>query len=419
MIMAADDMALQKALVAGSTPFLSRHRQLNFSPINAANRLSIIKKARKARNEMRNYFDPGIVNPKIGKGREHIVQPIDKTQRLGGRYQIIGEMKSGSSSIVYKAWDYSDKRLKAIKVLSPQVHSEVQVRRFVREAVALASLDHRNIINVEDVSWNNGNPYLVLEHIENARTFNELVDEFHSDGVNAGSLNLMLHYFADLCDALEYLHERPEPIIHRDLKPKNVLVSSGKITDRSRDRNIIKLADFGLSSVSGGTLTTLTKLNDPVIGTPHYAAIPDIVQEGHFIDNRADLYSLGVMLYEAIVGHIPFSGVAATSKTMQETTHNRAAVTPHVSLNKPDPMASTIDRRSDSNSNIILLIDQHKTEKPDFSYVLEGIPKDMINLTAKLLEKDPNDRIQTAGEVADRLRAIASSLSIQASIFLS
>lgn len=400
MIM-ADSIPLKKASILTTSSFLRRLQGCLGLDQTDNLRLAIVQKARCMRKEMRNHFDPGIVSP-TAKRRLHEIAPIDKTQRVSGRYEIVDEIDSGSNSIIYKVWDLSDKKIKALKVLSPRIHKEADIRRFVREAIALAPLNHPHIINVEDVSWNNGNPYLVMGYVEHAKTFNELVDQFHKSKITSGSLNLILHYFADLCDALEYLHERPNPIVHRDLKPQNVLVSSDRVTNTGPPRNVIKLTDFGISRISSNTMTTLTQLGT-IMGTPKYAPIPDMARENHEIDGRADLYSLGIMLYEAITGDVPFKGLTG-NVLMKETPHDSKTIL------QQEP-------KSSSNSSLVLLLKQHETDQPDFSNVFPGIPKEVINLTAALLEKDPNDRPQTAKEVEEKLRAIAASLLIYPSAF--
>ncbi len=291
----------------------------------------------------------------------------------------------------------------AMKSLLGTVHKEEVVRRHLREAAALATLDHPNIVMLHDLGWDKKRFYLVLENLSDKsgsspNNFSALLNQFHKQKID---MNTMLHYFKDICNGLDYLHTRPVPIIHRDLKPANILVSQEEIFDKGSKRQLIKLADFGLAKITSGSFTTLTDFGQ-FMGTPEYAPIPDLLSENHIINEKSDLYSVGIMLYSLLTGGLPFSGKSSSG-----------AETPNNVLDTPD-MKNTPDATSDEVNRFSLLIERYTNkEEPELSpeilkpYIPEQMRKPLISLTKKLLATDQSLRPSSAGAVSKILENIA------------
>lgn len=384
-------------------------------------RQALIERARIMRIEMRKALDlQRKYSVDDGDSRLIDIKDISRAELVLNRYKVEGMLGSGAIANVYKVWDSKDQKLKAMKTLIPKLHKEGVVRRFVREAGVLAALDHSNIITAQDLSWNSGRPIIVLEHIEGAKDFDSIIKEFNSNSDNQKQMYKMLYYLIDICEALKYLHGRSSPIIHRDLKPANILVSQDEVKDNGPARSLIKISDFGLSKIpeypGGDTITILTHM-EGIIGTPLYAAIPDMLR-GSPIDERSDLYSLGIILYKVITGKLPFVGISTTpvgetkrnhlGKTHYEKNHLGSTedyIPLHEGGIKLDECSPSI---SNSNSNLSVIF-QHRDEAPDFSCILPGIPTGLVALTKSLLEKDPNRRPQSADEVKEELTRIAQN----------
>ncbi|MGQ9532416.1 MAG: protein kinase domain-containing protein [Desulfotomaculales bacterium] len=226
---------------------------------------------------------------------------------LGNRYEIIEQLGGGGMAVVYKARDRFLGRLVTVKVLRPEYTSDPDfVRRFRREAQAVASLSHPNIVSIYDVGQEDGIHYLVMEYV-GGESLKDLIQR-------CGPLEP--EYAADIarqvCRALEHAHARQ--IVHRDVKPHNIL-----LTPEGR----AKLTDFGIArELHTGTITYA----DGIIGTAHY--LPPEQVSGGPVGPQGDLYSLGVVLYEMLTGQVPFAGdtpVAVALKHVREEIPSLAA----------------------------------------------------------------------------------------------
>ena len=201
-----------------------------------------------------------------------------------GRYQIVGELGRGGMGIVYKAKDTSLDRLVAYKVLPDSLQEDPQaLKNFLREAKAAAKLNHPNIVTVYDMGAQGGRYYIAMEYVEGT-TLKEILRRRGSIAA-AGVLQVLVH----LCEALAYAHDRR--VVHRDVKTANVMWT--------RDKHA-KLMDFGLAKVIEGVRNRTTVVS----GTPYYMSPEQTL--GKDIDQRTDLYSLGVTLFELAVGTVPF-----------------------------------------------------------------------------------------------------------------
>lgn len=225
-----------------------------------------------------------------------VASPVNPSL-VGGRYRIDGSIASGGMAEVWRATDMHLKRQVAVKMLKPKVaDDEVTAERFRREARALAKLSHPNIVPVYDCVEDGKQVALVMELIE-GKSLRELLDDAAQDGQRAGTLSVHLTVRIGVAIALALAKSHETNIIHRDIKPGNILITS--------DGRVL-LADFGIAKplkASDDDPTDLTKA-DIMMGTAKYLS-PEQVQ-GRPMDGRADIYSLGLVLYECLAGDAPF-----------------------------------------------------------------------------------------------------------------
>lgn len=214
--------------------------------------------------------------------------------------QIVDRIGYGGMGVVYRAEQIPLGRTVALKILRPDLSQDPSfAERFQREAQLLGRLQHPNIVNIFDFGQNQDLFYLIMEYVEGAN----LRQLQHAGQLGPTSA---LSLVPQICGALEYAHSNG--VVHRDIKPENILVnSSGQV----------KIADFGLAKMGGmADESALTRMGQ-VMGTPHYMA-PEQVEHPQEVDHRADIYSLGVVIYEMLTGELPLGRFAAPS--------NRAAV---------------------------------------------------------------------------------------------
>ena len=204
-----------------------------------------------------------------------------------GRYIVEREILRGGMAVVYLARDPLVKRRVAIKVLSPKLAvDDDYLARFQREAEMIASLEHANIAPVYDFGEHEGQPYIVMRYM----TGGSLKERFATGPMKLTELAPIIKRVAD---ALQAAHSRN--IIHRDLKPGNILFDA---------KGDAFLADFGIAKMVGSA-TNEDLTGDSILGTPKYLS-PEQVR-GKSIDGRADIYSLGVVAFQALTGRVPFS----------------------------------------------------------------------------------------------------------------
>ncbi len=214
-----------------------------------------------------------------------------------GPYRILSVLGRGGMGVVYAAQQIALQRKVALKVLPKNLARDIEfTERFQREAKAMASLSHRHLVSVYDFGCLDGRFYYAMEHVEGT-SLRELLHEQKLTTEHA------LRMIPQICDALHFAHQRG--IVHRDIKPENILVD--------REGNA-KIADFGLAKIidPGRKTMSLTGTME-VLGTLSYAA-PEQLQNARGVDHRADLYSLGVMMYEMLTGDLPVEGCKPPSK---------------------------------------------------------------------------------------------------------
>jgi len=204
-----------------------------------------------------------------------------------GPYRIIEQLGQGGMATVYKAFHPALDRYVAIKALHPAFMEDPDfLKRFDREAKAVAKLEHPNIVPIYDYADHDGRPYLVIKFVEGETLKARLVRE-------SLSKDEALEIIDAVGEALSYAHSKG--FLHRDIKPSNILLGS----DGS-----IYLADFGLAKIASTGASTLS--GDMLMGTPHYIS-PEQARGMKNLDEGTDIYSFGVILYELIVGRVPFT----------------------------------------------------------------------------------------------------------------
>jgi len=204
-----------------------------------------------------------------------------------GKFQVTEQLGKGGMATVYKAYQPNLQRYVAIKVLSPALAEDMDlVKRFLREAMSAAALNHSHIIVIHDVGSQGNTHYMVAEYLEGMTLAELLAKE------GALPCERVLHIVRQVANALDYAHSRG--FIHRDIKPSNIMV------DPALDDHVT-LMDFGLVQIAGGSKLTRSGF---IMGTPDYMS-PEQAK-GEAIDHRTDIYSLGVTVYHMLTGKVPF-----------------------------------------------------------------------------------------------------------------
>lgn len=243
---------------------------------------------------------------------------------LGNRYEVLEQLGGGGMALVWKGRDTFLNRLVTIKVLRPEYASDEDfVRRFRREAQAVASLSHPNIVSIYDVGQENDAHYLVMEYIEGENLKDLIRREAPLSPARAVQLG------RQVAEALEHAHENK--IIHRDVKPHNILITrSGRA----------KLTDFGIAQASAATVTH----TDAIVGSVHY--ISPEQAKGEPAGPKSDIYSLGVVLYEMLTGQVPYQGdgaIGVALKHIQEQPLSLRQINPEV----PEDLEKVVLRAMD------------------------------------------------------------------------
>lgn len=259
-------------------------------------------------------------------------------KRLDGRYEIRDVIGVGGMAVVYKAYDNIDDRIVAIKILKDEyLANEEFRRRFKNESKAIAVLSHRNIVKVYDVSFGDRLQYIVMEYIEGI-TLKEYIEEH---GVI--NWNEALFFSIQILRALQHAHDKG--IVHRDVKPQNIMLL---------ENGTIKVTDFGIARFSHSETKTMT---EKAIGSVHY--ISPEQAKGELTDEKADIYSVGVVLYEMLTGKLPFEAESAVSVALMQ-------------VNNEPELPRTINPR---------------------------IPMGFEQITMKAMQKSTKERYQTAAEM--------------------
>jgi len=280
-------------------------------------------------------------------------QPSWIKQTLSGRYRIEALLGQGGMSAVYKASDPNLKRVVAIKLIHPHLATDSNfIIRFEDEASAVAKLRHPNIVQVFDFNTDGDVHYMVLEFIP-GETLQDRLRRLNKAGRSL-AIEDAIKFTINICDAIGYAHK--QGIIHRDIKPANIMLDvHGQAI----------LMDFGIVKIIGGDHQTAT---GAVVGTARYMS-PETIR-AELPDQRSDIYSLGITLFEMLNGEPPFNSDSAMSLMMMH-------------LNDP---------------------------VPDLHSIKPNVPPELASILQRSLEKDPNRRYSSAGEMAAELKKVLAKL---------
>ncbi|MCL2023915.1 MAG: Stk1 family PASTA domain-containing Ser/Thr kinase [Oscillospiraceae bacterium] len=235
-------------------------------------------------------------------------------KRIDGRYEIQELIGVGGMACVYRAYDNIDDRIVAVKILKDEFLTNEDFRaRFKNESKMIAMLSHPNIVKVSDVSYGDRLQYIVMEYVEGV----SLKDYIEQQGKLQS--REVIHFTAQILRALQHAHDKG--IIHRDVKPQNIMLLSN---------GTIKVTDFGIARFNAA----LTKsLNEGAIGTAQYMS-PEQVR-GEPTDEKTDIYSMGIVLYEMLTGSLPFEGDSSVSIAMMQIQNDP---TPPTELDEEIPL---------------------------------------------------------------------------------
>ena len=332
-------------------------------------------------------------------------------KRLDGRYEIQDVIGVGGMAVVYKAYDNIDDRIVAVKVLKEEyLANEEFRRRFKNESKAIAVLSHPNIVKVYDVSFGDRLQYIVMEYIEGI-TLKEYIEK---KGVI--DWNEALFFIIQILRALQHAHDKG--VVHRDVKPQNIMLL---------ENGTIKVADFGIARFSHSESRTVT---EKAIGSVHY--ISPEQAKGELTDEKADIYSVGIMLYEMLTGRLPFDSDNAVSVALMQV--NKEAEPPRT-INPRIPvgfeqitmkaMQKNTRQRYQSAAEMLLDLEELK-RNPNikFDYQTYFVDTDATRPIGKIQEKtrtmpvvsDPNtdsdgnpNMVPPSAEVEKRVRAISET----------
>lgn len=271
-------------------------------------------------------------------------------ETLVNRYQILEKIGDGGMALVYKAKDTLLNRLVAVKVLRSQFATDEKfIERFRREAQNAASLSHPNVVNIYDVGHSGETHFIVMEYVQ-GRNLNEIIREHQ--GLSEA---FVTEVSSQIAEALGHAHQHE--IIHRDIKPHNILIT--------RDCRV-KVTDFGIAQAMSSANLTQTGM---VLGSVHYFS-PEQAK-GNSVGMRTDLYSLGVVMYEMLVGRLPFRGdtpISIALKQIQETPVPLRELNPSVSREMEALVLTCLAkdplRRPESAEEIVLELEKNPANRP-------------------------------------------------------
>lgn len=259
-------------------------------------------------------------------------------KRLDGRYEIKEIIGVGGMAVVYKAYDNIDDRIVAIKILKDEYLSNEEFkRRFKNESKAIAVLSHPNIVRVYNVSFGDRIQYIVMEYVDGI-TLKEYIEQ-------QGAINWKeaVHFMGQILAALQHAHDKG--IVHQDIKPQNILLLQD---------GTIKVTDFGIARFSRADSNTTS---EKAIGSVHYIS-PEQAR-GEVTDEKADIYSVGVVMYEMLTGQLPF--------------------------------------QSDSAVSVAIMQLQQDAKRP--REIISTIPMGLEQITMRAMQKSPNSRYRSAAEM--------------------
>lgn len=308
-------------------------------------------------------------------------------QKIGG-YTVIRQLGQGGMGVVYLAERTLDgfSQTVAIKVLKQGLDTEAVTRRFRQERAVLAALQHPNIARLIDGgTTSDGRPYFVMEYIE-GQPITAYCDAQHC------SIEERLAFFETVCDTVQFAHQNL--VVHRDLKPSNILVA---------DDGTVKLLDFGIAKMLEGhdvDLSLIETVPAERLLTPAYAS-PEQLQ-GSMITTASDVYALGVLLYELLVGRRPFS--QPYREVLEQVVLQRDVV-------RPSKAVTSIIREEETETKSTWLLEARQTNYERLRRRLRG---DLDVICLKALSQEVERRYGTAGSLGDDIRRHLAGMPVEA-----
>lgn len=329
-------------------------------------------------------------------------------KKLDGRYEIKEIIGVGGMANVYRAYDSIDDRTVAVKILRDEhMQNDELLRRFRNESKAIAVLSHPNIVKVYDVSFNEDIQYIVMEYIDGI-TLKEYIEQ-----QKVLRWKEAVHFTVQILRALQHAHDKG--IVHRDIKPQNIMLLAD---------GTIKVADFGIARFARASQQTVT---DKAIGSVHY--ISPEQAKGDVTDEKSDIYSVGVMLYEMTTGKLPFdadSPVTVALQQIQSQPKRPSSINPDIPEGLEDIIIRAMQkdpaRRYQSAAEMLRDIDEFKRD-PTVSFEYKYTEPEEMSITenftktAKRTKKIKDEQVRSA-PVVPVLMGITAAFIIVAILFV-
>ena len=301
---------------------------------------------------------------------------------LLGRYEIIEKIGEGGMAVVYKAKDRLLNRYVAIKILRPEfVKDEQFVENFRKESQAAAGLSHPNIVNVYDVGKEGNIHFIVMELID-GKPLSQVIDE-------KGRLDYKeaISIARQVASALSLAHKNQ--IIHRDVKPHNILITS---------TGTAKLADFGIARAV--SKASIAEGSEKIMGSVHYFS-PEQAR-GAYVDERSDIYSLGIVLYEMLTGKVPFDGDNPISIALMHINDPMPSVSSQVP-GIPPQLEKVIEKATDKyQSNRYKTADEMIEDLDNIDFITKVMGSSIFESQLEKKDEDISDAIKEAEDVKKR-----------------
>ena len=330
-------------------------------------------------------------------------------KRLDGRYEMNELIGVGGMAYVYKAYDCIDDRTVAVKILRDEfLNSEEFIRRFRNESKAIAILNHPNIVKVLDVGFGDRLQYIVMEYIDGI-TLKEYLDQRKDIRWKEA-----VHFTVQILRALQHAHDKG--IVHRDIKPQNIMLLSD---------GTIKVTDFGIARLSRNAVRA-TIDGEKAIGSVHYIS-PEQAR-GEITDEKADLYSVGVALYEMLTGRLPFEADNAVSVAIMQMQNE--ATPPH-EINPDIPegleqitmraMQKDLTKRYQSAAEMLSDFDEFKRNpsiKFEYTYFEDNTPTRYVDAITRVRGESAEEKEEPQEDGKKKLTTVMILVAVATAVVL-